>query len=172
MKTAVLRRHLLSVEAAMRACARRVGGNEDEWGLAGLFHDLDWESLADPSLHATMGADVLAQRGWPPEIVRAVRAHADHTNTPRQTPMEKSLFAVDELCGFIIACALVRPSKSLGELAPPSVRKKMRDKAFARAVNRDDIVKGAEQLGVDLDTHIAFVTEALKPVAAQIGVNP
>ena len=171
VKTDNLRRHLLSVEAAMRAYARKLGGDEEQWALAGLLHDFDWEAVPTPTDHPSYGAGILRERGWPEPIVRAVLTHGDHTGIPRETPMERALYAVDELAGFVIACALVRPNKSLSELTPQSVRKKMRDKAFARAVNRDDIIRGAAELGVDLDEHIAFVAEALKPVAAELGLG-
>lgn len=172
VKTDVLRRHLRSVEAVMRAFARRVGEDEERWGLAGLLHDFDWEAVPSPAEHPHYGAEILRQHGWPEDIIRAVLTHGDHTGITRESLMEKALYACDELTGFVIACALVRPSKSLSELTPQSVRKKMKDKAFARSVNREDITRGAAELGVDLDEHIAFVTEALKPVAQELGLNP
>jgi len=172
VKSDSLRKHLLAVEAAMRAYARKFGEDEEVWGVAGLLHDFDWEVCPTPDQHPLYGASILRERGVPEAIVRAVLSHGDHTGIPRESLMEKALFAVDELCGFIIAVALVRPTKSLSEVTPQAVRKKMKDKAFARSVRREDIVKGAEELGVDLDEHIAFVVQALKPVASILGVNP
>lgn len=172
VKTDSLRKHLLSVEAAMRAYARKFGEDEEMWGVAGLLHDFDWEICPSPDQHPTYGAGILRQRGVPEPIVRAVLTHGDHTGIPRESKMEKALFAVDELCGFVIAVALVRPTKSLAEVTPQAVRKKMKDKAFARNVRREDIVKGAEELGVDLDEHIGFVVQALQPVASSLGLNP
>ncbi|MCS7206962.1 MAG: HDIG domain-containing protein [Dehalococcoidia bacterium] len=172
VKSESLRKHLLSVEAAMRAYARKYGEDEETWGIAGLLHDFDWEICPTPDQHPTYGAALLRQRGVPEPIVRAVLSHGDHTGIPRETLMEKALFAVDELCGFIIAVALVRPTKSLAEVTPEAVRKKMKDKAFARAVRREDITKGAEELGVNLDEHLAFVTQALRSVAPSLGLNP
>ena len=171
VKTDSLRKHLLAVEACMRAYARKVGGDEELWGVAGLLHDFDWEICPTPESHPTYGAEILKSRGFSDEIVRAVLSHGDHTGIPRETPMEKALYACDELSGLVTAVALVRPSKSLEDTAVRSVKRKMKDKAFARSINRDDIVKGAEELGVDLDEHIAFVIEALRPVAARLGLQ-
>ncbi|GBD11430.1 hypothetical protein HRbin23_01095 [bacterium HR23] len=171
VKTDSLRKHLLSVEAAMRAYARKYGEDEEKWGIAGLLHDFDWEICPSPDQHPAYGAGILRQRGVPEDIVRAVLTHGDHTGIPRESRMEKALFAVDELCGFLIAVALVRPTKSLSEVTPQAVRRKMKDKAFARNVRREDILKGAEELGVDLDEHITFVVDALKPVASSLGLN-
>lgn len=167
-----LRRHLLAVEQAMRAYARKFGEDEETWGIAGLLHDFDWEVCPTPEDHPTYGARILQERGVPEPIVRAVLSHGDHTGIPRESRMERALFAVDELTGFIRAVALVRPSRSLSDLEPRSVRKKMKDKAFARDIRREDILKGAEELGVDLDEHIRFVIEALKPIARDLGLNP
>ena len=172
VKTDSLRKHLLGVEAAMRAYARHNGEPEEPWGIAGLLHDYDWEICPTPEDHPTFGAAVLRERGVPEEIVRAVLSHGDHTDVPRTTPMEKALYAVDELSGFITAVALVRPSKSLDDVDARAVRRKMKDRAFARSVNRDDIMKGAEEFGVELDPHTEFVAEALKPVAVQLGLAP
>jgi putative nucleotidyltransferase with HDIG domain len=171
-KSDSLRKHLLAVEAAMRAYARKYGEDEEEWGIAGMVHDFDWEVCPTPESHPTYGADILRSRGFPEVIVRAVLSHGNHTGIARQTLMEKALFASDELSGFVTAVALVRPNKSLSDTSVSSVRRKMKDKAFARSVNRDDIVQGAQELGVDLDEHIAFITEALKPVAPQLGLAP
>lgn len=169
-KTEPLRKHALAVEAAMRAYARKLGGDEEQWAIVGLLHDFDYE--AHPSLeeHPLKGAEIMRQRGWPEEIIYAVMCHADHLGLERKTPLDRAIYAVDELTGLIIAVALVRPNKSIHEVDAKAVRKKMKDKSFARAVNREDVVKGAEQLGVDLDGHIAFVIEALKPAAEQLGI--
>ncbi len=169
-KTDQLRRHGLSVEAVMRAAARKHGGDEETWGIVGLLHDFDYETF--PDQHPMAGKPILEERGYPEEVIYAIQCHADFTGYERRSTMDKMIFAVDELTGFIIACTLVKPTKSLSEVDPRSVRKKLKDKAFARAVLREDIYNGAEQLGVDLDEHIAFVVDALKPVADQIGLNP
>ena len=171
VKTDTLMKHLLAVEAAMRAYAREFGEDEERWGVAGLVHDFDWEIVPTPEEHPTFGANILRERGFSEDIVRAVLTHGDHTGLQRETPMERTLFAVDELSGFVRAVTLVRPSKSLEDVTPRSVRQKMKDKAFARDVNREDIIKGAEEMGVDLDEHMSFVIESLKPVAADLGLN-
>ena len=171
VKTEVLMRHLLGVEAAMRAYARKFGEDEEQWGIAGLLHDFDWEIVPTPEEHPHYGANVLRELGYPDFIVRAVLPHGNHTELQRESLMEHTLFAVDELSGFIRAVTLVRPSKSLDEVAPRSVLRKLKDKAFARDINRDDITQGAEELGVDLEEHIAYVIESLKPVAADLGLN-
>jgi len=163
-----LRKHGLAVEAVMRHFARRRGEDEEAWAIAGLLHDFDYERWPDE--HPQRGADVLRARGLPEASVVAILGHADFTGVPRETPMANVLFAVDELTGFITAVALVRPNRRLDEVEPASVRKKMKDKAFARSVNRDDITNGAAQLGVDLDAHIAEVIEAMRPVAAELGL--
>ena len=165
-----LRKHGLAVEAAMRRFAHRFDGDEEEWAVTGLLHDFDYER--DPEGHPQNGKPILEQAGVPGRIVHAIQSHGDHTGIPRVTPMEKTLYAVDELCGFVTAVALVRPTKRVAEVEPSSVRKKMKDKAFARAVNREDIVNGAAELGVDLDEHIRFVTQSLQPVATDLGLNP
>ncbi len=165
-------KHALAVEACMRAYAGKRGEDEELWGVVGMLHDFDWDVCPSPEEHPLFGAGILRERGYPEEIVRAVLSHGDHTGIPRETVMEKALFAMDELSGFVTAVALVRPSKSLADTEVRSVRKKMKDKAFARAINRDDITQGAEDLGVDLDEHIAFVIEALKPVAQELGLQP
>jgi predicted hydrolase (HD superfamily) len=170
-----LRKHALAVEACMRACSRKLGDGsaEDEelWGIVGLIHDFDydrWPSLDD---HPYKGNEILKERGYSDEIRRAIMSHAEYTGITRDTPMEKALFACDELAGFITAVALIKPGKSLAEVDTKSVRKRMKDKAFARKVNRDDIVNGAAALGVDLDEHIAFCIEALKPIAKELGLD-
>ena len=171
VKTDTLMKHLLAVEAAMRAYARKFGADEEEWGLAGLLHDFDWEAVPSPEEHPSFGAGILRELGYPEHIVRAVLTHGDHTGIPRESPMEHTVFAVDELSGFVRAVALVRPSKSLDDVTPRSVLRKMKDKAFARDVRREDIVNGAEGLGVELEEHIAFVIDSLKPVAGDLGLN-
>jgi putative nucleotidyltransferase with HDIG domain len=168
-KTDALRRHAVSVETVMRAAARKHGGDEETWGLVGLLHDFDYEQFPDE--HPMKGKGILEERGVPAEIVYAIQCHADFSGYERRSMMDKMIFAVDELTGFVIACALVRPNKSLSGLEPSSVRKKLRDKAFARTVIRDDIWKGMEELGVDFDEHVGFVVDSLKPVAAEIGLS-
>jgi putative nucleotidyltransferase with HDIG domain len=165
-----LRKHGLAVEAVMRHFARKHGEDEETWGIVGLLHDFDYEQHPSAEQHPSEGAKILRERGYPEEVVRAILGHADYTGVPRDTLMAKVLYAVDELTGFITAVALVRPNKSIHEVEPPSVRKKMKDKAFARSVNRDDIVKGTEALGVDLNEHIAEVTAAMRAVAGELGL--
>jgi putative nucleotidyltransferase with HDIG domain len=167
-----LKKHLLAVETCMRAFARQAGEDEEIWGIAGMVHDFDWEVCPTPESHPTFGAEILRSNGFSEEIIRAVLSHGNHTGIPRESLMEKALFACDELSGFVTAVTLVRPTKSLSDTAVRSVKKKMKDKAFAKSINRDDIVQGAEELEVDLDEHIGFVIEALKPVATQLGLNP
>jgi putative nucleotidyltransferase with HDIG domain len=169
-KTEPLRKHALAVEAAMRAYAGKFGGDGEQWGIVGLLHDFDYESWPNAEEHPLKGAAIMRERGWPEEIIYAIMCHADYLGLERKTPMDRAIFAVDELTGLIIAVALVRPNKSLAEVDTRAVRKKMKDKGFARNVIRDDIINGAEQLGVDLDEHIAFVIEALKPVAGELGI--
>lgn len=169
-KTEPLRKHALAVEAAMRAYARRFGEDEEKWAAVGLLHDFDFEIHPNAEEHPLKGAEILRARGVPEDIVHAVLCHADYLGLERQTPMDRAIYAVDELASFIVAVALVRPNKSIEEVDVAAVRKKMKDKGFARAVNREDIIKGAEQLGVDLDEHIAFVIEALKPAARDLGI--
>jgi putative nucleotidyltransferase with HDIG domain len=170
-KSDSLRKHGLAVEAAMRQYARKYGEDEEKWAVVGLLHDFDYEIHPTLDKHPQEGAKILRERGVPEEIIRAALSHAEHLNLSRDSMMEKTLYAVDELSGFIIAVALVRPSKSILDVEPSSVRKKMKDKAFARAVNREDIVKGAEGMGVDLNEHIAAVTEALKGIADELGLR-
>lgn len=172
VKSDSLKKHLLAVETCMRAYARKVGEDEELWAIAGMVHDFDWEVCPTPESHPTFGADILRSHGFTEEIVRAVLSHGNHTGIPRESLMEKALFACDELSGFITAVALVRPTKSLSDTKVRSVKKKMKDKAFAKSVSRDDIRMGAEELEVDLDEHIAFVIDALKPVATELGLNP
>ena len=158
-----LRKHMLSVEAAMRAYASRFGEDPEIWGLAGLLHDLDYERFPSAEAgHPFRGVELLRQAGVPDIVTRAILSHADYSGVPRETLMEKALFACDELTGFLIAVALVRPSRSLAEVEVGSVRRKLKDKAFARAVSREDIVRGAEELGIPLDEHIGVVLAALQ----------
>jgi len=166
-----LRRHLLAVEAAMRAYARKFGEDEEAWGIVGLLHDLDYDRYPSPELHPFVAAEELRRRGVPEAWVRAILSHADYSGVPRTTPMERALYACDELVGFLIAVALVR-GRSLAGVDPDAVRRKMKDKAFARGVKREDLVRGAEELGVSFDEHVAFVVEALRPIAAELGLGP
>jgi predicted hydrolase (HD superfamily) len=194
-----LRKHALAVEACMRACARKFAdgssyqgmpsgmpqaepkpagasapegmSEEDLWGIVGLIHDFDYERWPSLDDHPYKGNEILKEREWPEVITRAVMSHAEYSGVPRETPMEKALFACDELAGFITAVALIKPSKSLAEVDTKSVRKRMKDKAFARKVNRDDIVNGAAALGVELDEHIALCIDAMKGISAELGLD-
>ena len=166
-----LRKHAMAVEACMRAYARLYGEDEEKWGVVGLTHDFDYEKYPSLDDHPMRGSEILQQRGWPEEIRRAILSHADHTGVARQSRLEHALFACDELAGFITAVALVKPGKSLAEVDARSVRKKMKDKAFARSVSRDDITKGAQELGVELEQHIAFCIEAMKGIAGELGLD-
>src|SRR3954469_23421218 len=170
-----LRKHALAVEACMRACSRKYGDGSPEaenlWGIVGLIHDFDYEKWPSLEDHPYRGNEILKERGYSDEIRRAIMSHAEYSGVTRDSAMEKALFACDELAGFITAVALVKPGKSLAEVDAKSVRKKMKDKAFARKVNRSDIINGAADLGVDLDEHIAFCIEALKPIAKDLGLD-
>jgi predicted hydrolase (HD superfamily) len=171
-----LRKHMLAVEAAMRAYADKNGEDADTWGVVGLLHDFDYErwpnaAHAADQEHPAEGSRILAAKGLPEDLRRAILGHASYTEVPRETQLAKTLFAVDELCGFLVACALVRPSRSLGDLEVSSVKKKLKDKAFARGVSRDDISQGAQELGVELDAHIKFVIDALRPVERDLGLG-
>jgi putative nucleotidyltransferase with HDIG domain len=166
-----LRKHMLAVEACLRAYARKFGEDEEKWAITGLLHDFDYEKYPTPAEHPFVGSKVLEERGYPEEIRRAILSHADYSGVKRESKMEKTLFACDELAGFITASALVKPNKSLAEVEAKSVRKKMKDKAFARSVNRDDIINGAADLGVDLEEHIAFCIDAMKTVAGELGLD-
>ncbi|HVN22138.1 MAG TPA: hypothetical protein VMU05_25350 [Dongiaceae bacterium] len=196
-----LRKHALAVEACMRACARKyrreaqnreghdfsraenrlqnaealapegTAREEELWGIVGLIHDFDYERWPTPEEHPYKGNEILKERGYSDEIRRAIMSHAEYSGVTRDTPMEKCLFACDELAGFITAVALIKPGKSLAEVDVKSVRKRMKDKAFARKVNRDDIIEGVKDLGVDLDEHIAFCIEAMKPIARELGLD-
>jgi putative nucleotidyltransferase with HDIG domain len=167
-----LRRHMLAVEAAMRAYARKFGEDEERWAVLGLIHDWDYESGPTLDKHPMRGIEMLRERGWPEDILEDIASHAEYLDTPRDRPIRKALYAVDEMTGFIIACALVKPDRSLGSVEPSSVRKKMKDKAFARGVHREQLVAGAEDLEVPFDDHIVFVRDALRPIAGQLGLNP
>ena len=173
-KGEALRKHGLAVEAAMRAYARKYGEDEEMWGIVGLLHDFDYEMHPNAEEHPKKGAPILREKGVPEEIVHAVLCHAfylEDLGVTRENNMDRAIFAVDELAGFITAVALVKPNKSIDEVDVRSVRKKMKDKGFARAVRREDITDGAAVLGVDLDDHIAFVIESLKPVAEALGID-
>ena len=167
-----LRRHMRSVEAAMRAYARRYGEDEERWAVLGLIHDWDYESGPTPEQHPRRGIQMLRERGWPEDVLLDIASHAEYLDVPRDTPIRKALFAVDEMCGFVIACALVKPDRSLSAVEPSTVRKKMKDKAFARAVHRDQLVAGPEDLGVAFNDHVIVVRNALVPIAAELGLNP
>jgi len=164
-------KHMLSVEAAMRAYARKHGQDEEAWGIAGLLHDFDYERYPEVPDHPMKGSAILQERGYPDEIREAILGHVPPIQFPRTTLMAKTLYACDELCGFIHACALVRPNK-LSDLEVSSVKKKMKDKAFARNVNREDITQGAAELGVPLEEHIGFVIAAMKAIAPELGLAP
>ncbi|HYH00500.1 MAG TPA: HDIG domain-containing protein [Terriglobales bacterium] len=166
-----LRKHALAVEACVRAYARKYGEDEEKWGVVGLIHDFDYEKYPSAEDHPFKGNEILKERGYPEEIRRAIMSHADYSGVRRESLLEKTLFACDELAGFITAVALVKPSKSLAEVDAKSVRKKMKDKAFARSVSRDDIIKGAAELGVELEEHIAFCIEAMKAKAGELGLD-
>ena len=166
-----LRKHALAVEACLRAYARKFSADEELWGTVGLLHDFDYEKYPTPQEHPYKGNEILKEREYSDEIRRAIMSHAEYTGVTRDTQLEKTLFACDELAGFITAIALVKPSKSLAEVEAKSVRKKMKDKAFARSVSRDDIISGARDLGVDLDEHIAFCIDAMKGIAQQLGLT-
>lgn len=167
-----LLKHALAVEVAMRAYARHFGEDEEAWGIVGLIHDFDYQQNPTEETHLHVGTRILRERGWPEEWVLAVASHADYMGVPRDSKLSKTLFAVDELTGFLTACALVRPDKSVGGVKIKSVKKKLKDKAFARGVNRDDVRNGAEELGVDLGEHIEFVRNAMATIADQLELPP
>jgi putative nucleotidyltransferase with HDIG domain len=166
-----LRKHARAVEAVMRAYAGHFGEDPETWGLAGMLHDFDYEMHPTAPRHPVKGAEILISRGVPPPIVYAVLAHADYSGMPRVSRLDRGLYACDELTGFVHACALVRPGKAISGLEVGSVRKKLKDKAFARTVNRHDVYRGADELAVDLDQHIAFVIDALTPIAPELGLS-
>lgn len=165
-------RHMLAVEAALRAYARKLGADEETWGVVGLLHDFDYERWPDAPDHPLKGSEILRERGYPDMVIYAILSHADYLQDryPRVHPLDKALYACDELCGLISACALVRPG-GVTDLSASSVKKKMKAKGFARTVNRDDVVRGATDFGVDLTEHIQFVIDALKPHAAELGLD-
>jgi len=172
-----LRKHMYAVEIAMRAMAEREGEDPEAWGLVGLVHDFDYERFPNAAHaphreHPADGVRILAERGLPEPMQRAILGHASYTGVPRDTPLARALFAVDEICGFLVACALVRPSRSLQDLEVSSVKKKLKDKAFARGVSREDVIQGAAELGVPLDEHIAFMLAALRPHERVLGLGP
>jgi predicted hydrolase (HD superfamily) len=166
-----LRRHCLGVETAVRAYARKYDGNEEEWGFVGLIHDFDFEIHPTLDQHPQDGFPILRERGVPEWVIEAVASHADHLDVPRDTPLKKVLAACDELTGFIAACAFVRPTKAVRDVSPSSVRKKMKDKAFARAVDRTAMLEGAELLGVPFEEHVAFVIAAMAENAEELGLQ-
>jgi putative nucleotidyltransferase with HDIG domain len=175
-QSAALRQHMLAVEAAMRAYAGKYGGDADAWGVVGLLHDFDYETYPNPDHsptdgHPAWGVKLLRERGLSEDQCRAILGHASYSGVPRDSAMAKALFAVDELCGFLVACVLVRPSRSFSDLEVSSVKKKLKDKAFARGVNRDDVRQGAEELAVPLDDHIAACIAALRPVEQTLGLG-
>jgi putative nucleotidyltransferase with HDIG domain len=165
-----LLKHALAVEAAMRLYAERFGENPETWGIVGLLHDFDYEVYPSLEDHPMRGAEILRERGLPDAWISAILGHGDHTGVARETKMAKTLYAVDELTGLIVAVALVRPSKKIGDVTAKSVKKKMKDKTFAAAVNRGDIQRGAEELGVELDEHITTVIEAMQGIAGDLGL--
>jgi len=166
-----LRKHALAVEACLRAYARKSRADEELWGMVGLLHDFDYEKYPSAEDHPYRGNEILKDRGYSEEVRRAIMSHAQYTGVARVSPLETTLFACDELAGFITACALVKPGKSLAEVEAPSVRKKMKDKAFARSVHREDIIEGATELGVELEAHIAFCIEAMRGIASDLGLD-
>lgn len=171
-----LRRHALGVEACVRGYARKYHADEELWGLAGLLHDFDYERWPNqehsPTTgHPMQGSQILRQAGYPEEVVHAILSHADYTGVPRSSPLDHALFASDELSGFLVACALVKPTRSLHDVEQASVKKKLKDKAFARGVNREDVFRGAEELGLPLDDHIAFCIAAMQGIAGELGLD-
>src|SRR5262245_42695606 len=171
-KSDSLRKHGYGVEAVMKAFAEKNGEDAHKFALVGLLHDFDYEMFPTAPDHPLKGSEILRSKNYPEEIIYAIQCHADYVGNERRSLMDKAIFALDELTGFIVACTLVKPTKSLSEVEAISVRKKLKDKAFARSVHREDIYKGAEQLGVELDELIVFVAKALQPVATEIGLNP
>lgn len=165
-----LRKHMLCVETAVRAYAKKYNHDEELWGITGLLHDFDYEKYPNPPDHPLKGSEILKEKGYPEEMRIAILGHASYTNVPRESQLAKTLFACDELCGFLVACSLVKPDKKIGSVEVSSVKKKLKDKAFARNVSRGDIYSGAAELGVTLDEHIQFVLDALKGNAANLGL--
>ncbi|HYL98296.1 MAG TPA: HD domain-containing protein [Blastocatellia bacterium] len=166
-----LRKHALAVEAVMRGYARRLGEDEEKWGITGLLHDFDYEMYPDPPDHPLKGSQVLSERGYEDDLRRAILGHANYTGVPRDTVLAQALYACDELTGFVVACCLVRPA-GIWDLESKSVKKKLKDKAFARTVNRAEVYEGAEEFKADLDEHIAFIISALRDVSDQVGLGP
>ena len=169
-KSEALLRHALAVEASVRAYARKFGEDEELWGVTALLHDFDWEMHPTLDQHPQDGAPILREEGWPEEVIEGVLSHAEHLGMPRDTLLKKTLFACDELSGFIHACGLVRPD-GIETLEPKSVKKKLKQPSFAAGVHREDVYKGAEELGVELDDHIRFVIEAMRPIAGELGLR-
>jgi putative nucleotidyltransferase with HDIG domain len=169
-KSEALRRHALAVEAAVKAYAHKFGEDEELWGVAALLHDFDYEIHPTLEEHPQAGAPILREQGYPEEVVQAILSHAVHTGVPRETPLQKTIFACDELAGFVHACGLVRPD-GIATLEPKSVRKKLKQPSFAAGVNRNEVYQGADELRVDLDEHITFVIAALRPIAAELGLR-
>jgi len=165
-------KHALSVEAAMRAYAGHFGEDVESWGIIGLIHDFDYQQNPTEETHVRVGIEILRERGWPEDWILTAASHADYMGLPRETAAARTLFAVDELAGFLTACALVRPDKAIANVKAKSVKKKLKDKAFARAVNRDDVRNGAEELGVELSEHIEFVRDAMATIADQLELPP
>lgn len=168
-KSDALLKHMYAVEAAMRAYARKENQDEEKWAITGLLHDFDYERFPNAPDHPLKGSDILKEKGYPEDIRQAILGHASYTGVPRGTQMAKALYACDELCGFIMACSLIRPNK-IADLEVSSVKKKLKDKGFARNVNRDDIIHGSEELGVPLDEHIRFVIDAMKSISGELGL--
>lgn len=169
-KSESLRKHALAVEAVMRAYARQLGEDEQKWGLVGMLHDFDYEIYPNPPDHPVKGSEILRERGYSEEFRRAILGHANYTGVPRDTQLAHGLYACDELTGFIVACALVRPN-GIWDLESKSVKKKLKDKAFARTVNREEVYEGASEMGVDLGVHIDFIVAALREVASEVGLK-
>lgn len=170
-KNESLIKHGLAVEAAMRAYARKFGEDEDEYGIVGLLHDYDYEVHPDAERHPAKGGEIMRERGWPEHIIQAIMSHANYMRIPRTTRMMKSVYACDELCGFLVACALIRPSRSLDDLEVSSVKKKMKTRQFAASVSREEMLEGSQELGVNFDEHVRFVIDALRPVQQQLGLQ-
>jgi putative nucleotidyltransferase with HDIG domain len=168
-KNDALLKHMYAVESAMRAYARKFNADEEEWGIVGLLHDFDYEMYPNAPDHPLKGSEILREKGYPEAVRRAILGHASYTGVPRDTQMAKALFACDEICGFIMACSVIRPNK-IADLEVSSVKKKLKDKGFARNVNRDEVTQGAEELGVPLDEHIRFVIDAMKSISPALGL--
>jgi len=166
-----LRRHAYAVEAAVRAYAREFGEDEEKWGIAGLLHDFDYEKYPTPAEHTIVGANILREKGYPEDVIYAIRAHAGYNGLDRVSLLDKALYACDELSGFVMAVAMVRPSRKVADVTAKSVKKKLKDKAFAKGVSREDVYRGAEELGVDLDSHVTRVVEALSGIATVLGLD-